>query len=175
MILSLTYKAAGTKLGESLSIKTFLVNDTASIQVANLVKTQKGRYKALSVNKTVSIGQSVIGLISAEPPVLQFNISDQTWLLLGQSNTPSYLQNQQLNSTPQVLLWSGESLSEDLLEVLQPQVAIAASSKIDANIMQQLRQGQVQVYWTGRDGAIGWSPRGGFETTLDRLDTEAPL
>jgi competence protein ComEC len=38
-----------------------------------------------------------------------------------------------------------------------------------------IRKAKIPLYWTGRDGAIQWMPEGGFETTLETINNDAPL
>ncbi|MGK7871989.1 MAG: ComEC/Rec2 family competence protein [Xenococcaceae cyanobacterium] len=147
------------------------------------VEAPQGEYQPLSMDETVSVGSTAIKLISAEPPVLQLQILDLTWFLLASSQPvkgnevaiPEYLQEQESNFTPQVLLWSGRSLRTEWLEALEPMVAIASSSTVEKNTRQQLQEKQIQLYWTGRDGAIQWTPKGGFQTTLEAADKDVSL
>ncbi|VXD15570.1 hypothetical protein [Planktothrix paucivesiculata] len=41
--------------------------------------------------------------------------------------------------------------------------------------METLNQQQTQIFWTGRDGALRWTPTQGFETTLDFDQTDGSL
>ncbi|NES80621.1 MAG: competence protein, partial [Moorea sp. SIO2B7] len=137
-------------------------------------QVQIGKNEPLPVGKIVSSGSTQIQLISAEPPVLQLQIKGETWLLLGkiQKGMGKSLE-EKLPTTPQVLLWSGKSLNKDWLEVVKPKVAIASSTTVKENIQQQLQQKQIQLYLTGRDGAIQWTPQDGFQKTLDVVDDDA--
>jgi competence protein ComEC len=125
----------------------------------------------------MSVGSIPVALINAEPPVLQLQIRNQTWLLLGDMNLDvqqQLLSNHNLQPV-QVLWWSGESLSPDLLNVLQPKVAIASAHAVNLDAVQLLQKAKIPLYWTGRDGAIQWTPQEGFETTLEATNKDAPL
>ncbi len=176
----------------SLPIKTFY--DTADLQssladiqgkdanaspsaIATAIQSQQGNYQPLSANQAISLGSTPIELINAEPTILQLQIRDKSWLLLGSIKADA---QQQLvknsNLLPvDVLWWSGERLTPELLEALQPKVAIASSNTVDLDTAQLIRNAKIPLYWTGRDGAIQWTIKGGFETTLEMTNNDAPL
>ena len=134
------------------------------------------KYQPLSLGERISIGSTAIELVSAKPPLLQLQISDRTWWLLGSSQTdPKDLQPLTGKIAPQVLLWSGKHLPLEWLAILKPNVAIAASSTVARDTQQQLQQKQIQLYWTGRDGAIQWTPERGFQKTLEAMEQDSPL
>jgi len=45
-----------------------------------------------------------------------------------------------------------------------PQVAIAPNAKLEAQDVSVLNQSKTQLFFTGRDGAIQWTPQRRFET-----------
>jgi competence protein ComEC len=145
--------------------------------IASTVQSQQGKYQRLSTGQTMSVGSTPIELINADPPVLQLQIRDQTWLVLGEMKPDAQEQLAKTGNLPsvQVLWWSGEPLTPELLEALQPKVAIASSNTVDLDTAQLLRNAKIPLYWTGRDGAIQWTPNGGFETTIEAIDNDAPL
>ncbi|HEY9605996.1 MAG TPA: competence protein, partial [Allocoleopsis sp.] len=116
-------------------------------------------------------------LLSANPPALQLQIHNRSWLLLGvmKQDVQRYLAVSGHLAPVQVLCWSGESLAPELLEALKPKVAIASSNTIDPDAIQLLQKSKIQLYWTGRDGAISWTPNRDFETTLEEINRDAPL
>ncbi|NJP21018.1 MAG: DUF4131 domain-containing protein [Hydrococcus sp. CRU_1_1] len=120
-------------------------------------------------DKTISFDSTKIQLLDTSPSILQLQIQGQTWFLLGKSN-PEAINTNILTGT--VLLWSGKSLNEKLLEKIQPQVAIAISPTVNQKTQQQLQQRQIKLYWTGRDGAIQWNRDRGFQTTLETSESD---
>jgi competence protein ComEC len=177
---------------ESLPIKTFYdsadpqtssadiqVKEAAASQsaIANAVQSQQGNYQLLPTGQKMSVGSIPIELISSEPRMLQLQILDQTWLLLENVKPDVQQQLAKTGNLPrtQVLWWSGERLTLELLEALKPNVAIASSNTLDSEAAQLLHNAKVPLYWTGRDGAIQWTPTGGFETTLETSNNDAPL
>lgn len=152
-------------------------NSTSQTKIESAVKAGSGTYQTLAVGRSVQTGSTAVKLIDAALPVLQFQIQGQNWLLLG--NLPPDQQKQlaikSRLSNLQVFAWSGERLTEDLLNVLKPSVAIASSTAVDPDTVTTLRRNKTQVFWTNRDGAIQWTPKGGFETTLELNENEASL
>lgn len=186
------FRNGWTSILSSLPVKTFL--DQAILQspleidqpqqitvshspIADMVKASQGNYQLLSTDQPIEIGSVSLEMINAESSVLQLQLRDKKWLLLGNVNQD--LQRQLVTDaklTPvQVLLWSGNTLDGKLLEVLEPKVAIASAKTIDPDTAQLLTDSGIKLYWTGRDGAIQWTPQGGFETTLETVDNDASL
>lgn len=120
----------------------------------------KQEYQYLKMGETVSVGSTDMNLISAEPSILELNILEQIWWLLAGDEILK-----DVKENPEVLLWSGKSLSQEWLEMVKPQVAIAISTVLEDNTQQQLEEKQIQFYWTRRDGGIQWTPKKGFEFT----------
>ncbi len=149
---------------------------------SNLALQQK-ESQLLPVDEMISVGSTGIKLISSQPSVLQLKVQDQTWLLLAGNQSvkgnpaaiPEDLQGQASHLTPPVLLWSGRSLGVQWLDIFKPKVAIATASTVEEDTRQQLRQKQIQLYWTGRDGAIQWTPKEGFQVTLEAVIRDTSL
>jgi competence protein ComEC len=141
------------------------------------VKASQGTYQSLSAGQNIQAGSTVVKLFNAQFPLLQFEIQGQNWVMLG--DLPLDRQRQLVAqaglSNIDVLAWSGDRLSDDLLKRLQPKVAIASSNTIDPDTVSALQQSQTQLFWTSRDGAIQWTPRGGFETTVELTEDDASL
>ncbi|MGF1481223.1 MAG: ComEC/Rec2 family competence protein [Cyanophyceae cyanobacterium] len=134
--------------------------------------TSEAEVEALAEEKYhLALGETLLGAtpitpVNITPPVLELNIENRIWSVHSQSVELSSM-NRAQNSDLQVLVWSGPSFDLQQIEQLSPQVAIAAARSVDENLQQQLQQEQVQLYWTGRDGAIQWTPKTGFKTTLN--------
>jgi len=181
-----THSQLGLSIGwplilENIPIKTFYDNPAPkkTYQATNdvILKTlnqQKGSYIPLTLGQPIMLGSVQIELLNAQPPVIRFKLGQKVWTLLGET-TPNdqnqLLEGQKLTPT-QVLWWSGEPLTAEILSVLKPEIAIASSNSIDAKTVETLSQQQTQIFWTGRDGALRWTPTQGFETTLDFDETD---
>jgi competence protein ComEC len=129
-------------------------------------------YSNLTADQEIFLGDSKITLLSNQPSILNLNISGNTWLLLIdqvaknrekiQPFTPPAETQQNL-----ALIWSGKTLNPQWLEIVKPQVAIASSNSLDINLQQELKQRKIDLYWTGRDGAIQWALGKGFVILLE--------
>ncbi|HEY9812527.1 MAG TPA: competence protein, partial [Candidatus Sericytochromatia bacterium] len=101
-------------------------------------------------------------------------IREQTWLVLPELTPEEQKQvaiSEGLPRRPQVLWWSGGKLTLDLLKAMEPGVAIASSSTVDPEALSNLQKANIKLYWTGRDGAIQWTPGDEFEPTLEVTDS----
>ncbi len=184
-----THPQLGLSIGwplilENIPIKTFYDNpapkktyQATNETILKVLAQQKGNYIPLKLRQPIILGSVKIELLNAQPPVIQFKIGQNTWTLLGAtsaSDQQQLIQNQNLSST-QVLWWSGEPLTPELLSVLTPKIAIASSNSIDPKTVETLAKQRTQIFWTGRDGALRWTPTQGFETTLDFDQTDGSL
>lgn len=153
-----------------------LENYMTSQVIQKEVQKGKGIYQPLSVGQTVNTGSMVAQLINNELPILQLQILGQNWLLVGQLETT---QLRQLVKTgglprPQVLWCPGQSLQE-LIPALQPQVAIATSTKVDQKMLSELTLSQTKLFFTGRDGAVQWTPNRQFETFIQAAENKTSI
>lgn len=125
--------------------------------------TESQQFQRLSPEKSIKIGNTSIELINAIPPVLQLQIQQKQWLLLTTGTWTGIIPQLPVILTPQVLLWSGKQLDREWLNVIAPEVAIAVSRYVDRPTRRELKTAGIKLYWTGRDGAIQWTPPGKFE------------
>ncbi|MEG4168525.1 MULTISPECIES: ComEC/Rec2 family competence protein [unclassified Microcoleus] len=169
------------KLLERLPIKTFYDNPApkqihrgSNQEFITAVQSRQGVYFPLETNSTVDLGSTRLQLVNAEIPVVEFLVGNRTWLLIGEM-TPEAQKKLAATGTlkpAQVLWWSGKALTAELLSAVGPQVAIASANEIDPETAAQLRQTKTQIFWTGRDGALQWTPAGGFKTTLESEENQ---
>ncbi|MBW4519528.1 MAG: ComEC/Rec2 family competence protein [Scytolyngbya sp. HA4215-MV1] len=145
-------------------------------QTIQSIQSKQGTYQTLPINQPTPLGSLTLQLISTEPLALQLQVQNQRWLLLDDLQPGQQKELVKANRLPnvQVLWWTGKPLDPGLLAILQPKVAIASASAIDANTETQFHRDQTQLYWTGRDGALQWTADEGFKTTLTANDNEAP-
>ncbi|MBV6624572.1 MAG: ComEC/Rec2 family competence protein [Rivularia sp. (in: Bacteria)] len=156
---------------EHLAIKTFYdysPNPNYALSqkaIQSQVQQSEGIYQVLSQGQTVNAGSAVIRLVNNQLPIVQMQIRNQSWLFVG--NLDSNQLNQLIKNSslprPQVLWCQTKSL-KDLVPALQPQVAIAPNAKLEPKDISVLNRSKVQLFFTGRDGAIQWTPQRKFET-----------
>ena len=169
------------KLLERLPIKTFYDNNApkqihraSDREFMTAVQSRQGVYFPLETNSKVDLGSTQLQFVNAEIPVVELLVGNRTWLLLGDM-TPEAQKKLAATGTlkpAQVLWWSGKALTAELLGAVGPQVAIASADEIDPETVAQLRQNKTQIFWTGRDGALQWTPSGGFKTTLESEENQ---
>ncbi|MEH2084071.1 MAG: ComEC/Rec2 family competence protein [Nostoc sp.] len=156
-----------------------------SPQIDNSITTQaiqqelqkhQGKYQPLAVGQPVKAGSIVAQLINDQLPILQLQILDQNWLLVGNVKSKEVQQLVKNGSLtrPQVLWCAPESL-KDLVIALQPQVAIASSANFDPKTLSELNQSQTKLFFTGRDGAIQWTPNGQFEAFIESTENKSSV
>jgi competence protein ComEC len=113
--------------------------------------------------------------MNADPVILQFQVRDQRWLLLENLKPTEQKALVAAGRLPsaQMLWWSGEQLISQLLRTVKPVVAIASSAAVDPETAAQIQRNKTQLYWTGRDGALQWTPESGLETTLESDNSDS--
>lgn len=151
-------------------------NSLTSQVIQKEVQKGKGIYQPLSVGQTVHTGSIVAQFINNQLPILQLQLFGQNWLLVGELKTSELRQLLQTGglARPQVLWCPGQSLQE-LIPALQPQVAIATSTKLDQKTLSELSQSQTKLFFTGRDGAIQWTPNRQFETFIQAPENKTSI
>jgi competence protein ComEC len=132
------------------------------------LQRQQTQFLPLSLNQPVQAGATQVKLISAAPAVFGFQIQDQQWLLLSHVSAAAqaHLIAAQVLPPAQVLWWSGEDLLPQLVAAVKPTIAIAAARAVSPATIAQLQQSGIELYTTGQDGAMQWTPQQGFTTIL---------
>jgi competence protein ComEC len=144
-------------------------------ELQSIIEKAHGNYQTLPAKKQILVGSTRIELLEEELQIIQLQIGSKTWLSLGNIKLENQKDLSLRLSPAQVIYWSGEALREDLIKRLRPQVAIAYSSTIDPDTLKYLQANGTQIYLTGRDGAVEWTPKGEFDTTLETGDQSSLL
>lgn len=115
---------------------------------------------SLAAVPKIKLGNSSIRLIDQS---LEIIIDRKRWLLIGDSY------NLIPNSTDKydVVWWFGRSIQPETIAKLEAQTAIASSYRISQSLQEYIDLQVIQLYYTGRDGAITWTPQYGFQTYRD--------
>jgi competence protein ComEC len=173
---------AWLELLQGLSIKNFYAyspksgNTITSQAIQQEVQKHQGSYQPLTPGQAVNTGSIVAQLINDQLPILQLQIQGQSWLLVGNvkpKEVETLFKTGGL-SRPQVLWCSSASL-QDLILLLQPQVAIASSSNLDSKALSELSKSRTKLFFTGRDGAIQWTPNGQFEAFIQPTENKSSV
>jgi competence protein ComEC len=140
---------------------------TAYRSLQQVIAAHHGVALQLSNHQKIQSGTLTTQLISNYPRVLQIQVQQQTWLLL--NNSKDKISDRTLNRLPHadVLWWSG-SISPELIDRVQPQVAIASARSISPKTQAWLKaHPAITFYQTAEDGAIQWTPKHGFKATIE--------
>ncbi|HIK29418.1 MAG: ComEC/Rec2 family competence protein [Oscillatoriaceae bacterium SKW80] len=162
---------------QALPIKTFYGRAALDSALALAVRSHKGSYLPLPIAQQITVGSTSVKLINTEPLIVELFLGGKKWLLLEKlnPNQQQLLLESGVLQPAQVLWWEGDYLSRKLLETIKPKVAISSSYSINPNMSKYLLQNQIQLLWTERDGAIRWTPDGGFEKMLEATENETTL
>lgn len=168
---------------QTLETQTVDISDrTASVATTHqLWLTQLQSHQSTTIpfplERALPFASATIQILSQNPTILQIRFADQTWLLLPDrsipmqsipaQSIPAQSALTQLLPTAQVLWWTGGELSPDLLETIQPKIAIASARSIAAQTQTWLQSHHVTLFVTDRDGAIQWTPEQGFRAVLE--------
>jgi competence protein ComEC len=133
------------------------------------VKAQQGDLMQLANRQSLQLGTVAVKLLRPDASILQMQIGAEDWLVLG--NLGSRLHTLQDLPRATVLWWSGQELNTQILEQVQPQVAIALKMAPvhDSSTLKWLKQHQVKLYIMPESGSVQWSQQQGFSATLEAV------
>ncbi|MCL2923290.1 MAG: ComEC/Rec2 family competence protein [Trichodesmium sp. MAG_R04] len=162
---------------ESLRIKTFYdveTDDQKNYQINNqpvfhALQNSKANYHTVVNNQNIELGSTQIKLINTETPIVNFLIHGQSWLFLGDTklSEQSKLLVAKSFQPTEVFWWPGNKLNPELLNIIQPKVAIASADSVHPDMIGFFQENNIPLFWTGRDGGIQWTPVKGFQSTLE--------
>jgi competence protein ComEC len=140
------------------------------------LQKQQGIYQNLALRQPINTPTITAQLINDQVPILKLQIFNQNWLLVGN------IKSQQIKelikggdlSSPQVLWCPSESL-QDLVLALKPQVAISPANNLDDKTLSSLSKGETKLFFTGKDGAIQWTPNGNFQTFIQTTENKSSV
>lgn len=132
------------------------------------VKQVLNREQLLKDNK-ISVGKVEIEVINVKPMIVQLGVADHKWLWLTQGSQPP---DDRFRESVDVLLWSGKRLNAEWIERVKPKIGIAVSRFVEAKTRRLFQYQGIKLYWTGKDGAIQWTPKGGFKTSIITEDQD---
>jgi competence protein ComEC len=152
-------------LTKNLSIQNFYSIDDSSSD-NGLIK-----FTPLPLGTSKQFDRVEIKTLQISPVILQIELAEfkQKWVVIGDPklDRAQPVIDVDLLNPIQTLYWRGGKLSKQSIEKMSPQVAIAATASPDPDTIKLLEQNNVRVYYTGRDGAIQWTPTGEFKPYLE--------
>ncbi|BBC25490.1 ComEC/Rec2 family competence protein [Pseudanabaena sp. ABRG5-3] len=143
--------------------------------------TAKTPLASLKVGETLTINNQVeVQLLNQSPDILKIKTGELSWLMLANADQKA----QQVIITQKDLLpklsanilwWTGGQIDPKILEAISPKIAIASATSVVEEIVNQFYEAKIRVFWTGRDGAIQWTPDKDFHTLRDQQDSRSPI
>jgi competence protein ComEC len=168
--------------GNGLVIKKLFFTPTTKLLSLNKQLEDKGTsIGVLTLGQEISPNPNLkIELLSTTPTVISFTTSETKWLFLGNADLKSQKQLlSQVKLLPklsaQVLWWNGFELAPELLNAIKPEVVIASTTILPEPLVEQIQDANIRLLWTGRDGAIEWTPTNKVQTVREAEDTASPL
>jgi competence protein ComEC len=159
------------KLSERLPIQTAyaLPNKPNDFWLQAKAAHRPQNQAQLHPGQATQIGSIQMNLLTRAPALVEFQMPDQKWLWLEPANLEAQAQLLKTGhlAPVQVLWWSGQRLHPELIKAVQPKVAIASAQRVNPKTVADLQATGTELYWTGRDGALQWTPKEGFKTTLN--------
>lgn len=148
-------------------------NNLETQAIQKKLQQQQGMYQPLALGQTISTGAIIAQFTNEKLPILKLQIFGQNWLLVGSIKSQQIAQLVKTGdlSSPQVLWCPSESL-QDLVTALQPQVAIASDNNLNSKTLDAIK-GKTKLFFTGRDGAIQWTPDADFEAFIQVTENKS--
>ena len=167
---------------QDIPIKNFyeytpnLEDNIATQLLQQQLQKKQGIYQSLAVGQPINNSTIIAQLINEQIPILKLQIFNQNWLLVGN------IKSQQIQelvksgdlSSPQVLWCPSESL-QDLILALKPQIAITPANSLDSKTLSSLSKGQTKLFFTGKDGAVQWTPNGDFQSFIQTTENKSSV
>ncbi len=158
-------------LQQSVGIQNFYRIDESS-------NTDAIKFMRLPLGEPKQFDRFQLKALQASPTILQIELPEhrQKLLVIGDPTLDTTAATADAARIPidvealspiQTLYWRGGRLTKQAIEKMSPQVAIAATTSPDRDTVKLLEQNNVRVYYTGRDGAIQWTPTGEFKPYLE--------
>ena len=136
---------------------------------------------SLKVGETLTINNEVeIQLLNQSPDVLKIKTGELIWLLLPNADPKSQQaiaakKDLLPKLSANILWWTGGQIEPAILQAINPKIAIASSISVVEAMINQLYEAKIRVFYTGRDGAIQWTPDKDFHTLRDQQDMRSPI
>jgi competence protein ComEC len=152
-------------LTQTVPIQNFYSIDDSSTDAGAI------KFSQLPLGVSKKFDRIDLKILQTSPAIFQIELPEyhQKWVVIGDPklDRAQPVIDLELLNPIQTLYWRGGKLSKPAIEKMSPQVAIAASASPDPDTIKLLERNNVRVYYTGRDGAIQWTPTGEFKPYLE--------
>ncbi len=119
----------------------------------------------ISTNTTL-MDRNNLRIETIDQRVLKITLRKEQWTFLQSSTDDISSAFSDLKDTD-ILVWEGKELDRSWLEQLNLKSAIAVTNQVSDELQNQINQKGINFYFTGKDGAIQWTPEAGLKTWLD--------
>lgn len=137
-------------------------------------QNHQGIYQSLTFGQVVNTGTTIVQFVNDKLPILQLQIFGQNWLLVGNVKSQQIarlIKNGQVS--PPEVLWCLSPFLQDLALNLKPPVAIATKNSLNNRTLSALKKAKTQLFFTGKDGAIQWTPNRDFEAFIQVTENKS--
>ncbi|BAZ04337.1 ComEC/Rec2 family competence protein [Calothrix sp. NIES-3974] len=138
-------------------------------------RPNQGAYQQVSMGGQVQAGSATIRILNDQLPILQMQLQGKNWLLVGNTNNELEQIQKTTNLPRPQVLWCPNTALKELVLALQPEVAITTNADIDPKTLSELSQTQTKIFFTGRDGAIQWTPTESFQPFIQTTENRNSL
>lgn len=143
--------------------------------------TAKTPLASIKAGETITINNQVeVQLVNQSPDIIKIKTGELSWLLL--ANIDQKAQQVLISQkdllpklSANILWWTGGQINRKILEAIAPKIAIASATSVGEEMVNQLYESKVRIFWTGRDGSIQWNPDKDFHTLRDQQDSRSPI
>ncbi|MFM7886520.1 MAG: ComEC/Rec2 family competence protein, partial [Pseudanabaena sp.] len=136
---------------------------------------------SIKAGEMITINNQVeVQLVNQAPDIIKIKTGELSWLLLAnidQKGQQVIISQKDLlpKLSANILWWSGGQIDPKILAAITPKIAIASATSVGEEMVNQLYEAKVRVFWTGRDGSIQWNPDKDFHTLRDQQDSRSPI
>lgn len=131
-----------------------LLNDQVSL-INNYVKIDN----LINLTKSQTLSSENLKLNFSNQHTLNLNFNEEKWLFLLKSDP-----NLTINNDADILIWWQDHFNQELIQKINPKIAIAVNSEPKQNLKTLLKKQNIKLYLTTEDGAIQWQEKTGFST-----------
>lgn len=159
---------------QEFPIKQFYASSSLASSMENINRP----VRVLAANQRVDLESLQLQTFSPNLPLWQWQIGDRQWLMLADFYREDWQKlqdsNQIKNQLPDVdiLWWSGDRLLPEFLDIVQPEIAIASAKSIHPDTTTSLYERGIETYYTGRDGALRWTPQQGWQKVMESANSD---
>ncbi|NBD33853.1 MAG: DUF4131 domain-containing protein [Cyanobacteria bacterium] len=152
-------------LAEQVSLTQFFYQPILGREFENQTSLPVMSQQRISLND-ILIQQRGLAITKVNPMFLKLKVGKQDWGLLSYpTQIPPNFSNEFRGID--LLLWQGQEIATVWLEKLQPESAIAIADEISKELQIKMNQEEIDLYFTGKHGAIQWTPNKHLKTMLN--------